>query len=334
MTEHITEHIEHIWQSLELQLKELDKFPPKWALKTLTAAQTQKSPYTSGDYVRWQLNRIFGPHRGSHKVLSFDHVETGERFGFGRAVVRLQTTFADGTEVVHEDIGITPLRAKSGADLANTPPEPFEMADKGAVTDGLKGCAEHLGLCFRPLSDTALEARIRAGLKQKAEATTGENSDATQPDPSAVQSQPAAPPPNAPATPTTPTPPPPAPVSSPPGGGEEQTDRQMWESLAGATNQTTGPTKTGDPPACPNCGRDWRHANPACQDHHDPKAQAKAQAPAPDKPRLQPKTAHEFWAEAYSRKVPRDDALSIIARHTTDGRTDWTAAFQELPPAQ
>lgn len=121
-----------------------------------------KGNYTTGDYVRWRLNQIFGPDNWSHSLIQGpDLVTLNDQHAYVQVVVRMSVQFANGQQVVHEDVGVWPMQATRGADLESTAPERYETVIKSAVTDGVKACAEHLGLCFRPMADEALDAQIR-----------------------------------------------------------------------------------------------------------------------------------------------------------------------------
>ena len=77
-------------------------------------------------------------------------------------MIRLTVQFANGQLVTHDDVGVSPFQATRGAALESTALERYETVLKSAVTDGVKACVECLGVCFRPLSDEALNAEIRA----------------------------------------------------------------------------------------------------------------------------------------------------------------------------
>jgi hypothetical protein len=142
------------------QIAELNSFPPAWAVKTAPGAV--KGPFTTGDFVTYQLNRIFGHNGWSFEVSRFDTVTLNEVNAYVRVVGRLTVRFADGSTVTKEDVGITPVTAtKAAGTLVDTRPEVFETGEKAAVTDCLKACAEKLGLCFRPLLDQELAKTIQ-----------------------------------------------------------------------------------------------------------------------------------------------------------------------------
>ncbi|MBN1535224.1 MAG: hypothetical protein JW908_00725 [Anaerolineales bacterium] len=126
-----------------------------------------KGPFTSGDYVRWKLNQVFGPDHWSSMITKGpDLVTLNDNNAYVEAVVRLTVEFADGKVVTHDDVGVWPLVAtkdKNGnsVGLDDTSPERYETVLKAVVTDALKACTESLGLCFRPLGDTDLDAIIK-----------------------------------------------------------------------------------------------------------------------------------------------------------------------------
>lgn len=131
-------------------------------------AASVKGAYTTGDYVRLMLNQIFGPDNWSHTVLTGPElVRLNAGGAYVRTLVRLTVRFANGQQVVHEDVGITVLNAGRNVELENVAPERYETALKAAVTDGLKACAEHLGACFRPMGDIDLERSLRGARLDK-----------------------------------------------------------------------------------------------------------------------------------------------------------------------
>jgi hypothetical protein len=128
--------------------------------------QTQhvKGPYTTGDYVRWKLNQIFGPDNWSHMLLNGpDLIPVNDRNAYVQVTVSLEVNFANGHQVIHHDVGVWPLQATRGSDLDGTVPERYETVLKAAITDGIKACSEYLGTCFRPLGDEILDRHIRRG---------------------------------------------------------------------------------------------------------------------------------------------------------------------------
>lgn len=121
-----------------------------------------KGPYTTGDYVRWKLNQIFGPDNWNHTIVEGpEKITLNEQNAYIQVLIRLTVQFANGQQVIHDDVGVVTLSAKQGAGLGDTAPERYETALKSAITDGLKACAEYLGVCFRPLSDEALAQEVR-----------------------------------------------------------------------------------------------------------------------------------------------------------------------------
>jgi Rad52/22 family double-strand break repair protein len=140
-----------VLENVELQRSELSKPVDECFVHRNAGA---KGAYTTGDYVRLMLNQIFGPDNWSHTVLSGPElVRLNAGGAYVKTLVRLTVRFANGQQVVHEDVGITVLNPGRSLALDEVAPERFETALKAAVTDGLKACAEHLGACFRPLSD-------------------------------------------------------------------------------------------------------------------------------------------------------------------------------------
>lgn len=127
--------------------------------------QGVKGPYTTGDFVTFLLNDIFGPSNWSHRILKGPElIQYGDQMAYSQVTVQLTVRFADGREAIHEDIGIWPFtatKAREGGTLEKTKPERFEQVVKSAVTDGLKACTDHLGNCFRPIADLELEGFLR-----------------------------------------------------------------------------------------------------------------------------------------------------------------------------
>lgn len=152
-------------ENVELQRTELGKPVDE---RYVRRAASVKGAYTTGDYVRLMLNQIFGPDNWSHTVLSGpEFVRLNAGGAYVRTLVRLTVRFANGQQVVHEDVGITVLSAGRNVELDNVAPERYETALKAAVTDGLKACAEHLGACFRPMGDADLERSLRGTRLEK-----------------------------------------------------------------------------------------------------------------------------------------------------------------------
>lgn len=145
--------------------------------------QQVKGPYTSGDYVTFLLNEIFGPSHWSHRILDGPKmVQYGEAMAYCQATIQLTVRFADGTESIHEDIGIWTFYAtdaRGGGTLDESKPERWEQVVKSTITDGLKACTDHLGNCFRPIADKELEGFLRRrqaaeNLKDKGKSSVGE----------------------------------------------------------------------------------------------------------------------------------------------------------------
>jgi hypothetical protein len=121
-----------------------------------------KGPFTTGDYVRWKMNQIFGPENWSHTILHGpEMVKVSELSAYVQTTVRVVVRFASGETITHDDIGVAVLQATRGCDLDGTMPERYETVLKAAVTDAVKACAEYLGVCFRPLGDGTLDGYLR-----------------------------------------------------------------------------------------------------------------------------------------------------------------------------
>lgn len=137
--------------------------------------QGVKGAYTTGDFVTFLLNDIFGPSNWSHRILKGPElIQYGEQMAYSQVTVQLLVRFANGQEAIHEDIGIWPFTAtaaRDGGTLEQTKPERFEQVVKSAITDGLKACTDHLGNCFRPIADLELEGFLR---RRQAEETLKE----------------------------------------------------------------------------------------------------------------------------------------------------------------
>lgn len=96
-----------------------------------------KGPYTTGDYVRWQLNRIFGPSNWSFTLTDGPRMVTvNESASYVQCSGRLVVQFADGNQSTHDDVGVWPLSAGKDKKLDETAPERYETVLKAAVTDG------------------------------------------------------------------------------------------------------------------------------------------------------------------------------------------------------
>lgn len=122
-----------------------------------------KGPYTTGDYIRWKMNQIFGPDNWSHTILQGPElVKVNDLNAYVQVSVRMTARFADGQTVTHDDVGVAVLQASRGSDLDGTTPERYETVLKAAITDGVKACAEYLGICFRPLGDASLDKYLRS----------------------------------------------------------------------------------------------------------------------------------------------------------------------------
>lgn len=152
-----------MFQDIEAQRAALAQLPEKRFIRT---DPNVKGPYTSGDYVRWKLNQIFGPDNWCHTIINGPEiVHLNESQAYVQAVVRLDVQFANRNQVTHEDVGVWPLaatNAKQGGTLDDTDPARYETVLKACVTDAIKACAESLGVCFRPLADKTLEATLVA----------------------------------------------------------------------------------------------------------------------------------------------------------------------------
>ncbi len=148
--------------TLDEQLQALSALVDEWAIKR---DRHVKGRYTSGEYVEYQLRRIFGPHRWSFTVRDGPEiVRISESEAYARVTGRLHVTFADGTRTHQDAPGVWPLRATNaakGGTLETTAAERFETVLKAACTDALKCAAERIGSCFRPLGDLELEGTIK-----------------------------------------------------------------------------------------------------------------------------------------------------------------------------
>ncbi|MBE0408798.1 MAG: hypothetical protein IBX69_03600 [Anaerolineales bacterium] len=152
--------------TIELQRQALDTPVDQ---RFIYQTQHVKGPYTTGDYVRWKLNQIFGPDNWSHSLIKGpDLIPVNDRSAYIQVTVRLEVRFANDHQVVHEDVGIWPFQATRGSDLGSTVPERYETVLKAAITDGIKACSEYLGTCFRPLGDDALNRHIRKSIHSPA----------------------------------------------------------------------------------------------------------------------------------------------------------------------
>lgn len=156
-------------RTITWQLKELQKLVDPAFVKT---AKEVKGSFTTGDYVTYLLNRIFSPAKWSFTILKGPDMTTlSDQKGYAQVIGRLEVTFADGSKVHQDDVGIWPLvatGARRGGTLDETAPERFETVCKAARTDCLKNASYNLGTCFAPLSDGAL-----VGFLQREEARQG-----------------------------------------------------------------------------------------------------------------------------------------------------------------
>jgi hypothetical protein len=126
-----------------------------------------KGPYTTGEYIRWKLNEIFGSDHWSHTILQGPELITlSDTAAYAQVTIRLVVQFANGEQVMHDDVGFSPFQATHGSDLKDTAPERYETVLKSAITDGVKACAEYLGICFRPLGDEKLRREVIAALPE------------------------------------------------------------------------------------------------------------------------------------------------------------------------
>jgi len=147
--------------TLEEQIAALGQLAHKWAVRE---AKQVRGAFTSGEYVEYQLRRILGPHAWSFTILQGPEIVTiSETEAYAQVVGRLHASFADGSDVHQDAVGVWPLRAsnaRGGGTLGATSAERYEAVLKAACTDALKAAAERLGSCFRPLSDPELRRQI------------------------------------------------------------------------------------------------------------------------------------------------------------------------------
>lgn len=121
-----------------------------------------KGPFTTGDYIRWKMNQIFGPDNWSHTILQGPElVKINDLSAYVQVTVRLTVQFANDLTAIHDDLGVSILQATRGSNLDGTSPERYETVFKAAITDAVKACAEYLGICFRPLGDESLDNHVR-----------------------------------------------------------------------------------------------------------------------------------------------------------------------------
>jgi hypothetical protein len=135
-----------------------------------------KGPFTTGDYVRWKMNQIFGPDNWSHTILQGPAlVKVNDLNAYVQVTIRLNVHFAGGQQITHDDVGVAVLQATRGSDLEGTMPERYETVLKAAITDGVKACAEYLGICFRPLGDEVLDQYIRGHKRRSSQSGRGDS---------------------------------------------------------------------------------------------------------------------------------------------------------------
>lgn len=144
-------------RTLSWQMDRLRRLVDRPFVKT---AKEVKGAFTTGEYVTWLLNDIFGPSNWAFTILQGPEMITlNEKAAYAQVVGRLEVTFADGSTSHQDDIGIWPLvatAARKGGTLEDTAPERYETACKAARTDCLKNATYNLGTCFAPLSDGVL----------------------------------------------------------------------------------------------------------------------------------------------------------------------------------
>lgn len=71
-----------------------------------------RGPFTTGDYVRWKTNQIFGPENWSHTILNGPElVKVNELSAYVQTTIRLVVRFASGEPVTHDDVGVAVLQA-------------------------------------------------------------------------------------------------------------------------------------------------------------------------------------------------------------------------------
>jgi hypothetical protein len=167
-------------RTLSSQLEKLQKLVDSAFVKT---AKEVKGAFTTGEYVTWLLNDIFGPFRWNFTILQGPELITlSEQAAYAQVVGRLEVVFADGTKTHQDDIGIWPLvatGARKGGTLEDTAPERYETACKAARTDCLKNAAYNFGTCFAPLSDGVLvrwleQSEVRKHIAPLVEGKTAE----------------------------------------------------------------------------------------------------------------------------------------------------------------
>jgi len=148
--------------TLDWQLAELAKLPHNWAVQS---TRQVRGEFTSGDYVEWQIRRIFGAHRWSFVLTKPPELVTiTENEAYAQALGRMTATFANGETITQDAVGVWPLKAtnaRNGGTLENTAAERYETVLKAACTDALKAAAERIGSCFRPVTDLLVVDAIK-----------------------------------------------------------------------------------------------------------------------------------------------------------------------------
>lgn len=156
----------------EEQRAALEALVVDWAIKE---DKNVKGPFTSGDFVTWELNRIFGPGYWSvHMIEGPTLVKVNESSCYFRVVGSLIVEFANGQVSRQDDIGIWPLIAAKGKKLEDTAVDLFRTAEMAARTALLKNAAGNLGTSFKPLSDLELEYEIKRAISKETFAEEGD----------------------------------------------------------------------------------------------------------------------------------------------------------------
>jgi len=152
----------------EQQIKALCQLVEPWAVKQTRGVKGQ---YVTGEYVEYKLREIFGPSGWSFVIQAGPEVVTvSEQIAYSQVTGRLTCTFANGTVIIQDAVGVWPLKAtdaNNGGTLEATAAERYETVLKAACTDALKAAAERVGSCFRPLSDANLIAYLNAQSKRQ-----------------------------------------------------------------------------------------------------------------------------------------------------------------------
>jgi hypothetical protein len=155
-------------KTVEWQIDQLTRLCDSWAVQE---SRHVRGSFTSGDYVEYQLRRIFGPNRWSFTILENPTiVEVAETEGYAQMIGRLEVTFYDGGSVVQDAVGVWPLKAsnvRNGGTLESTASERYETVLKAACTDALKAAAERIGSCFRPVYDERVRSAITRELSKR-----------------------------------------------------------------------------------------------------------------------------------------------------------------------